>query len=87
MSFNLPDGITMEQLERYAVEKQRRQRNEYNRAHPEKVMAQRITAAKNLIQKNGGAVVMGPCPDADDWDNPVVQQMLLAALRTAAGRW
>lgn len=48
--------MTPEELDRYILERQRQQRREYNKRHPEIIMQQRIRAACNFLRKNGFTV-------------------------------
>ena len=80
MEMHLPDGVSLEELERYAAEKERKRRRDYNAAHPETVMRQRITAAENLLRRNGFLVLKGELPPFP-WDE-LQQKAILRALQT-----
>lgn len=45
--------ISMEELDRYADQKRRALRNEYNKRNPDHVMQNRVTSSANLLLRFG----------------------------------
>ena len=76
--FTLPDGITMEQLDAYAVAKEKERRRKWAQDHPDKVLEQRITTSKNLLKKSGFSVIpkLPPLP----WDE-LTEHGIIVALK------
>lgn len=78
----LPDGITLEVLDRYAAQKERERRKQYRDRHPEKMMQQRITSSKNLLARNGYVVVkVGSADPLPDFDMESMPEPVKAAMK------
>lgn len=76
----IPNGWTLEQLDRYARERLNAQRRECYARHPERVMAQRLRSAKSLLERNGKLVI--PQPPPEPWSD-LQSSMILQAVRAA----
>ena len=74
------ENFTQEQLEQYAAQRARQQRNEYNRRHPEKTLQQRLRASANLLRRHGFTVIKGvfPAPPWTDLQVRMLEQAILA---------
>lgn len=66
-SFEVPEGMTLEQLIEAAEAYQRKKRREYLARRPEMVMQQRITSAANLLKKHGFIVLEADGFPGDPW--------------------
>lgn len=78
--FILPEGITLEQLDEYARQRENaRRRADYAR-HPERVERHRLTTYTNFLRRHGLMVV--PTPPALPW-TPQQQAEVLQALQAA----
>ena len=51
--FLLPNGLTMDQLDEYARQRNNRLRRECYARHPERAKRQRLVSAANLLQREG----------------------------------
>lgn len=71
----LPEGLTLEQLDLYAAQRERERRRENYHRHPERVERNRITTYTNFLQKHGKVVIPRP---ADPWPWTPVQKEILA---------
>lgn len=80
-NWNLPEGVTMEQLDAYAMQKERERRQKWRLNHPDKLMQQRINASRNLLRRSGFDVIpkLPPLP----W-NELQQRCILQALQLNA---
>ena len=56
-NFVLPAGITIEELDEYARQKECARRRADYAKHPERVLRNRITAAVNLLERQGFTVI------------------------------
>ena len=72
--------FSLEQIEEYARQRERQQRNRWNREHPEKVMQQRIRTAANLLRRHDYTVIKGkfPPPPWSELQVRALQQAILA---------
>ena len=71
---------SLAQIEEYAAQRARQQRNAWNAAHPELVKQQRIRTAANLLRRNGYFVMKEqfPAPPWTDLQIRAIQQAILA---------
>lgn len=51
--WQIPDGVTLEQITAYAEQRLREQRRKYNKEHPEIIEQQRIRTYTNFLVKRG----------------------------------
>ena len=56
----LPEGITLEQLDEYAVQRERERRRDSYHRHPERVERNRISTYTNFLQRHGKVVIPVP---------------------------
>lgn len=59
-NINLPEGLTIEMLDDYARKRENARRRADYRKHPERAKRNRISAARNLLQRNGYFVAETP---------------------------
>lgn len=78
--FNLPDGLTLEQLDEYARKRENARRREDYARHPERVERQRLSTYTNFLRKHGRIVMTRP--PAPPW-NDLQAKAILKALETA----
>lgn len=78
--FQLPEGITLEQLDAYARERENARRRADYRKHPERVERHRLTTYCNFINRHGLSVI--PTPPAPPWTEQQRDEIILA-LQTA----
>lgn len=53
MEIRLPEGLTLEQLDQYARERENARRRADYRRHPERATRNRLTSAANLLYRHG----------------------------------
>ena len=51
--WQIPDGVTLEQITAYAEQRLREQRRKYNKEHPDIIEQQRIRTYTNFLVKRG----------------------------------
>lgn len=78
--FNLPDGLTLEQLDEYARKKENERRREDYARHPERAERQRLSSYTNFLRRHGRIVMARP--PAPPW-NDLQAKAILKALETA----
>ena len=85
--FSLPDGITLEQLDAYARERENARRRADYAKHPERVEKHRQQTYTNFLNRHGMLVV--PCPRAprpwNDMQKECFIHMLECAIDNQAG--
>lgn len=52
-AFELPDNLTLEQLDEYARARMNETRRQYYARNPDKVIRNRLTSAANLLYRHG----------------------------------
>lgn len=77
--WQLPEGVTLEQLTAYAENKLREKRRQYNASHPEIVRQQRIRTYANFLRRNGMFVMDAQVP-APPW-NELQEKCILQAIK------
>ena len=55
--YNLPDGITLEQLDAYARERENARRRADYAKHPERIERQRVNTYRNFLTRRGYLVI------------------------------
>lgn len=86
--FELPPGVTLEQLDAYARERENaRRRADYAR-HPERAERQRLTTYTNFLRRHGRVVLdnLPPWPWTDS-DRAVAMSQLIEAAREVDRVW
>lgn len=78
--WQLPEGFTQEQIDRYAAEQERKRRREYNQRHPEIVRNQRIRTYSNFLRKQGVFVMDAGSFPPQPWDS-LTEKAVLQAVR------
>lgn len=77
--WQLPEGVTLDELTEYAERKIREKRRQYNRDHPEIVKQQRLRTYANFLRRNGMLVMDAQVP-APPW-NELQEKCILQAIR------
>ena len=80
MEWNLPEGLTLDQLDEYARQRENARRRADYAAHPERALRQRLSSYSNFLRKNGRIVIARP--PAPPW-NDLQQKAILQALEAA----
>lgn len=86
--FELPPGVTLEQLDAYARERENaRRRADYAR-HPERAERQRLTTYTNFLRRHGRVVLdnLPPWPWTDS-DRAFAMSQLIEAAREVDRVW
>lgn len=86
--FELPPGVTLEQLDAYARERENaRRRADYAR-HPERAERQRLTSYTNFLRRHGRVVLdnLPPWPWTDS-DRAFAMSQLIEAAREVDKVW
>lgn len=86
--FELPPGVTLEQLDAYARERENaRRRADYAR-HPERAERQRLTTYTNFLRRHGRVVLdnLPPWPWTDS-DRAFAMSQLIEAAREVDKVW
>ena len=86
--FELPPGVTLEQLDAYARERESaRRRADYAR-HPERAERQRLTTYTNFLRRHGRVVLdnLPPWPWTDS-DRAFAMSQLIEAAREVDRVW
>ena len=86
--FELPPGVTIEQLDAYARERENaRRRADYAR-HPERAERQRLTTYTNFLRRHGRVVLdnLPPWPWTDS-DRAFAMSQLIEAAREVDKVW
>lgn len=83
--FEIPEGMNLEQLIEAAEAYQRKKRNEYNAAHKDQIMRQRIRSAMNLLKRHGYIIIpLDNVPAGDPWAwDELTAKMMTAAIRAS----
>lgn len=55
--WELPAGVSLEDVTEYALQVERKRHREWNRNNPEKVLAQRMRTYCNFLRKHGFTVI------------------------------
>lgn len=78
--FTLPDGLTLEELDEYARQRENARRRADYAKHPERVLRQRLSTYSNFLRRNGRIVM--DRPPAPPWTD-LQKRAILKALETA----
>lgn len=78
--WQIPDGVTLEQITAYAEQRLREQRRKYNKEHPEVIEQQRIRTYTNFLKKRNFIVIPGPLPPVEEWDYEPTKKAILRTL-------
>ena len=80
MEWNLPDGLTLDQLDEYARQRENARRRADYAKHPERVLRQRLSTYSNFLRRNGRIVMARP--PAPPW-NDLQKKAILHAIEAA----
>lgn len=83
--FEIPEGMNLEQLIEAAEAYRRMKRNQYNAAHRDQILRQRINSAMNLLKKHGYIIIpLTDVPAGDPWAwDELTAKMMTAAIRAS----
>lgn len=81
-TWELPEGLTLDQLDEYARQRENARRRADYAKHPERVLRQRLSTYSNFLRKNGRIVMT--MPPAPPW-NEMQKAAILRAIETAMG--
>ena len=78
--WNLPEGLTLEQLDEYARQRENARRRADYAKHPERVERQRLSTYSNFLRRHGRIVMTRP--PAPPWSD-LQKKCILKALEAA----